>query len=66
MASKFILQYITVRVHPDQMMSHGGSTDPCGSVEVYSIGKLGPDVNPKHAKDIAEFIEEKLKIPKNR
>ncbi|KAK3084804.1 hypothetical protein FSP39_019346 [Pinctada imbricata] len=71
-ASKFLAEqlgkpemYITMRVHPDQMMSHGGSTDPCGSVEVYSIGALG-DKNPDHADKIATFIEDKLKIPKDR
>ncbi|XP_052073223.1 macrophage migration inhibitory factor-like [Mytilus californianus] len=57
--------YVTVRVHPDQMMSHGGSTDPCGSVELYSIGALG-EKNKEHAKEIADFIEKTLGIAQDR
>ena len=71
-ASKFIAErlgkpesYVAVRVHPDQMMSHGGSTDLCGSVEVYSIGALG-EKNSEHAVEVAAFIEKNLGIPKDR
>ena len=61
----YLLQYVTVRIHPDQMMSHGGSTDACASVELYSIGALG-EKNPEHSREIAAFIEEKLAISKDR
>ncbi|XP_033748511.1 macrophage migration inhibitory factor-like [Pecten maximus] len=71
-ASKFISEklgkpekFVTVRFHPDQLMSHGGSTEPCGSVELYSIG-LGTEKNNEHTKSIGEFIAEKLSIPKDR
>ncbi|KAJ8312146.1 hypothetical protein KUTeg_009519 [Tegillarca granosa] len=58
--------FVTVRVHPDQMMSHGGTTDPCASVELYSIGKLGPDFNDEHAAEIGKFISAKLNVPIDR
>ncbi|KAH3890641.1 macrophage migration inhibitory factor homolog isoform X2 [Dreissena polymorpha] len=71
-ASKFIAQqlgkpesYVTVRVVPDQMMSHGGTTDPCGSVQVYSIGALGKK-NKEHSAAIGNFLESKLNIPQDR
>ncbi|KAL5017142.1 hypothetical protein ScPMuIL_006731 [Solemya velum] len=57
--------YVTVRVHPDQLMSHGGTPDICGSVEVYSIGSFGGD-NKDHARAFTGFIEEHLHIPKDR
>jgi hypothetical protein len=47
------------------MMSHGGSTDLCGSVEVYSIVALG-EKNSEHAVEVAAFIEKNLGIPKDR
>nr|AYE92699.1 macrophage migration inhibitory factor [Sinohyriopsis cumingii] len=57
--------YVTVRIHPEQMMCHGGSTDPCASVELLSLGSLGP-TNNEHAKAISDFIEKHLKIPRQR
>jgi hypothetical protein len=42
-------------IPPDQMMSHGGSTDLRGSVEVYNIGALG-EKNSHHAVEVAAFI----------
>lgn len=57
---------MTVRVHPDQMMSHGGTTEPCASIELYSIGKLGPDVNDEHTVEIGKFISEKLNVSQDR
>nr|AKN56918.1 macrophage migration inhibitory factor [Meretrix meretrix] len=72
-ASKFIAKqlgkpesYVTVRVVPDQMMCHGGSRDPCGSVQVMSLGALGPQKNKDHSCAIGEFLEKKLNIKKDR
>ncbi|CAI9737628.1 Hypothetical predicted protein [Octopus vulgaris] len=59
-------KYFTICVHPDLIMSHGGSDDPCASVYVASIGKLGPDVNKDHSANIGSFIHETLKIPMDR
>lgn len=53
-----------MRVHPGQMMTHGGSSDPCASVELYNITDGAK--NKKHAEAIAKFVESKLSIPKNR
>jgi len=71
-ASKFLANqlgkpesYVTVRLVPDQIMCHGGSTEPCGSLQVFSIGALGKK-NNDHSKAIGEFIESKLGIPKDR
>ena len=61
-----IFQYVTIRVHPDQMMCHGGSTEPCASVELHSIGNIGPSVNKQLAKDVAEYIQQHLGIKGDR
>lgn len=71
-ASKFIAKqlgkpesYVTVRVVADQMMCHGGSSEPCASIQVYSIGALGTR-NKDHSRAIGQFIEDTLKIPQDR
>lgn len=58
--------YVTVRIVPDQMMCHGGSDEPCGSVQVMSLGNLGESKNKDHSRAIGEFLEKKLKISKDR
>ena len=47
-------------------MMFGGKTDPCGQIEVISVGHLGVDENKVLAKKIFDFIKEKLKIEENR
>ncbi|XP_060559391.1 macrophage migration inhibitory factor-like [Ruditapes philippinarum] len=71
-SSKFIANlrgkpehYVTVRVVPDQMMYVGGSSEPCGSVQLMSIGALG-EKNKSHSSKIGDFLESKLGIKKDR
>nr|QOS14210.1 macrophage migration inhibitory factory [Euprymna scolopes] len=59
-------KYITILVHPDTLMSHAGSTDPCASLLLSSIGKLGPDVNKDHSSVIGNFICKTFGIAKDR
>ncbi|XP_048237309.1 macrophage migration inhibitory factor-like [Haliotis rufescens] len=61
-----IFQYVTVRIHPDQMMSHGGTTDPCANSELQSIGHMGNEENIQMSKDISEFLQQKLGIDPKR
>ncbi|CAL4122831.1 unnamed protein product, partial [Meganyctiphanes norvegica] len=58
--------YCMVRVIPDQLMMHGGTTDVCGSATLMSIGKLGVEENKLHAKNIYASVEKHLGIPSNR
>ncbi|KAK3595764.1 hypothetical protein CHS0354_025396 [Potamilus streckersoni] len=58
--------YVQVQVHAEQIMCHGGSTGPCASVELLSLGSLGPANNKEHAKAISDFIEKQLEIPRKR
>ncbi|XP_046561495.1 macrophage migration inhibitory factor-like isoform X3 [Haliotis rubra] len=59
-------QYITVRIHPGQMMSHGGTTDPCANSELRSIRNMGPEENAQMSKQISEFLKSKLGIDNTR
>ncbi|XP_069136089.1 macrophage migration inhibitory factor-like [Argopecten irradians] len=58
-------KFVTVRFHPDQLMTHGGSTDPCGSVELYSIG-LKTEKTNEYTQAIGDFIANRLTIPRDR
>ena len=47
-------------------MAFGGTTDPCATIEVTSIGKLGVEENKAISKVVFDLIKEKLNIPDNR
>uniref|UniRef100_A0A8W8K680 L-dopachrome isomerase n=1 Tax=Magallana gigas TaxID=29159 RepID=A0A8W8K680_MAGGI len=55
---------VTVRVHPDQMMTLGGTSDPCASVELCNISDGAK--TKEDAVAIANFLENKLSIPQSR
>ena len=47
-------------------MSFGGSTDPCASITITSVGKLGVEENKAISKVIYDLLDTKLGIPDNR
>ncbi|KAK7085138.1 hypothetical protein SK128_000452 [Halocaridina rubra] len=59
-------QYITVRVLPDQLMSFGGTLEPCATAHIMSIGKLGIEENKAIAAKIFSAVEKLLGIPNDR
>uniref|UniRef100_A0A8C0BP55 Macrophage migration inhibitory factor n=1 Tax=Buteo japonicus TaxID=224669 RepID=A0A8C0BP55_9AVES len=46
-------QYLAIQISPDQLMSFGGSTDPCAMCFLYSIGKIGQQENKVYSKFMA-------------
>ncbi|KAK4299437.1 hypothetical protein Pmani_028285 [Petrolisthes manimaculis] len=58
--------YCMVHIAPDQLMSFGGSTAPCGAARLTSVGKLGVQENKNHAKQFYEYLEKHLGIPGDR
>ncbi|XP_067686054.1 failed axon connections homolog [Haliotis asinina] len=54
--------YITVRIHPGQMMTHGGTTEPCANSELQAIGHISAEENIQMSKEISEFLKSKLGI----
>ncbi|XP_046561494.1 macrophage migration inhibitory factor-like isoform X2 [Haliotis rubra] len=58
--------FITVRIHPGQMMTHGGTTDPCASSEMQAIGHISAAENAEMSRQISEFLKSKLQIDNRR
>ncbi|BFZ18563.1 hypothetical protein BsWGS_21602 [Bradybaena similaris] len=58
--------YVLIQVNPDQLMSFGGSEEPCANISLSSIGVVGPDKNKKLAPKLSKFIEQNLGIKQNR
>ena len=59
-------EYCAVHIIPDQLMSFGGSFEPCAQVLMQSIGRLGPEENKKYSAILSQELEIKLGIPANR
>ncbi|XP_045619978.1 macrophage migration inhibitory factor [Procambarus clarkii] len=59
-------QYCMVQVIPEQLMTFGGTFDPCASCTLVSLGQLGVAENKAIAKKIYEFTEKILGVPTDR
>ncbi|NWR47237.1 MIF factor, partial [Regulus satrapa] len=59
-------QYVAIQMSPDQVMSFGGSTDPCAMCFLYSVGKIGEQENKGYSKWLCELLNKQLKIPSAR
>lgn len=53
-------------MNPGVKMTLGGSSEPCGFIQITSIGSLGPEENHKHIDVITDYINKALGIPKTR
>lgn len=62
----FFQQYLAIQISPDQLMSFGGSTDPCAMCFLYSIGKIGEQENKVYSKLLCDMLNKQLKIPSDR
>ncbi|KAG8179972.1 hypothetical protein JTE90_016305 [Oedothorax gibbosus] len=60
------LSYVVVHINADQMMSWGGSTDPCAVAQLESIGQLGKAQNKKISAKLYEHIQNSLGIKPDR
>ncbi|KAK3785346.1 hypothetical protein RRG08_045571 [Elysia crispata] len=58
--------YILVQICPDQVMTFGGSEEPCANIDINCIGVVGPDKNRQLAPKLSDFIEKHLGIKKDR
>ncbi|XP_032561863.1 macrophage migration inhibitory factor-like [Chiroxiphia lanceolata] len=59
-------QYLAIQISPDQMMSFGGSADPCAMCFLHSIGKIGEQENKVYSKLLCDLLNKELKIPSER
>ncbi|XP_073474041.1 macrophage migration inhibitory factor-like [Aquarana catesbeiana] len=51
-----LAEYIAVHIQPDQMMSFGGSTEPCALCSLKSIGKIGGPQNKTYTKLLSGIL----------
>lgn len=58
--------YVMIVLKGSVPISFGGSEAPAAYGEVASIGGLGPDVNKRLSKSLAELLQAKLSVPPNR
>ncbi|XP_050532745.1 macrophage migration inhibitory factor homolog [Daktulosphaira vitifoliae] len=58
--------YVAITVVPDQLMTWGGTDEPCGTATLMSIGCLGVAENKKHAAVLYPLLEKELGILGNR
>ncbi|MEE6504290.1 hypothetical protein FKM82_005127 [Ascaphus truei] len=59
-------EYIAVHIQTDQLMSFGGSSDPCALCSLHSIGKIGGPQNKSYTKLLCEVLTKQLHIPSDR
>ena len=52
--------YVMISYKKVDGMMFGGSTDPCAFCHLASIGKIGPETNPKMSKTISELLQKHL------
>jgi len=58
--------YVLIHVNPGQLMSFGGTDEPCALISLGSIGGVGGDKNRNLAPKLSQFIEQHLGIKKDR
>ncbi|MPC96690.1 Macrophage migration inhibitory factor [Portunus trituberculatus] len=58
--------YCMVRVVPDQLMTFGGTTEPCAVTLFCSLGKIGVEENKTYAAKLFPYLEKTLGIPTDR
>lgn len=49
--------YCAVHVVPDQLMSFGGSCEPCAQLSLLCIGRISPEENKKYSAILAKELE---------
>ncbi|CAI9535391.1 unnamed protein product [Staurois parvus] len=59
-------EYIAVHIQPDQIMSFGGSTEPCALCSLKSIGKIGGPQNKTYTKLLSGILSSRLHISHDR
>jgi len=55
-------EYCTVQLQPGQIITFGGSHEPCAFIQLCSIGRLGPVPNLSHSERIMNELESTLGI----
>ena len=55
-----------VKIQDNLCLSFAGTFDPAFTANIYSIGKINPEMNTKTSAGLAEFLEKELGLPSDR
>jgi len=55
-----------VKIQDELTLSFAGTFDPAFTVNIYSIGKITPEMNTNTSAGLAEFLEKELGLPSDR
>ena len=53
-------------IKDEQVLSFAGTFEPAFTANLYSIGKITPEMNVKTSAGLAEYFEKELGLPSNR
>ncbi|XP_055342860.1 MIF-like protein mif-2 [Paramacrobiotus metropolitanus] len=59
-------KFFTVFVNAGQLITNGGTHEPCGFASLWFIGSFFGNVSEKHNKALFDFVQQKLGIAPNR
>jgi len=55
-----------VKIQDELTLTFAGTFDPAFTANIYSIGKIGPEMNANTSAGLAEFLEKELGLPSDR
>ena len=59
-------EYVMISYKHSDGMYFNGSEDPAAFCNIFSIGKIGPDYNPKVSSAVCQLLSNHLNVPSNR
>ena len=55
-----------VKIQDELTLSFAGTFDPAFTANIYSIGKITPEMNTNTSAGLAEFLDKELGLPSDR
>jgi len=59
-------KYMIVKVQDECVLSFAGTFDPAYIVNIYSIGKINPQMNNNTSAEFSKFLTEEMGLPSDR
>ena len=59
-------KYMIVKIVDDCALSFAGTFDPAFTANIYSIGRISPEMNVKTSAGLSEFFSKELGLPNDR
>ena len=58
--------YMMTKIQTDEIMSMGGTDDPCAQINIASIGGLTPEMNKNTCRQLTELVSSEYDIEADR